>query len=257
MLAEARSVEDLTDVADKADAVRLYLKRRGAGLDVQNRAAELKIRAERSVGTMLEDVIQHQGGRPTENGNPGLPLNGSPDEKPVKLADLGVTKKQSSKWQKLADIHDDEFDELCTRFREEEKELTTAGILSAVREPSAPKPQKQRTLTERAIQLFRWNDAPQVLREVCTEQPDPHQKERFVLFVPTSLTKLVDILWDQEAPPCVGDLLFQDPVEVAGHGRAYLAYRLSALGLTFGDGPEFDGEAAAIEGKDDYAHQPA
>ncbi len=41
-LAEARSLRDIKEIRDKAEAVRKYAESASLGLDVQNRAAEVK-----------------------------------------------------------------------------------------------------------------------------------------------------------------------------------------------------------------------
>ncbi|MDN5856298.1 MAG: hypothetical protein L0K86_26335, partial [Actinomycetia bacterium] len=57
-------------------------------------------RAERKAGEMLREREPHQGGRPAaETGNKPLPVSAPP-----KLDDLGISKMQSSRWQKIADV---------------------------------------------------------------------------------------------------------------------------------------------------------
>ena len=48
-LSEARSLDEIKTVRDKAEAVRKYAQSASLGLDVQNRAAEVKLRAERGL----------------------------------------------------------------------------------------------------------------------------------------------------------------------------------------------------------------
>jgi hypothetical protein len=47
MLVEAKSLEEIKSIRDKAEAARAYVKAAKLGLEVQNRAAEVKLRAER------------------------------------------------------------------------------------------------------------------------------------------------------------------------------------------------------------------
>ena len=69
-------------------------------LELQNQAAELKLRAERKLGELLQETVPHGGGRPTEN-----PLH---DERGLKLAlaDQGISEIQSHRWQKVASVPD-------------------------------------------------------------------------------------------------------------------------------------------------------
>lgn len=49
-LMEARSIDEVKDVRDKAEALRLYMKQAGESLEMQNAVAEIKLRAERRAG---------------------------------------------------------------------------------------------------------------------------------------------------------------------------------------------------------------
>lgn len=54
-------------VRDQAEAIRLYVKKQKMGLEMQNSAAEIKLRAERRAGEMLKSADKHTGGRPKKN----------------------------------------------------------------------------------------------------------------------------------------------------------------------------------------------
>ena len=56
-------------------------------------AAEIKLRAERKLGDALAGMEKNVGGRPSKT---------SDTMSPVSLEDLDITKKQSSRWQKVA-----------------------------------------------------------------------------------------------------------------------------------------------------------
>ena len=62
-LAEARSVDEVKDVRDRAEALRLYMKQAGHGLEMQNDVAEIKLRAERvKARRMMEKAgLAHKG----------------------------------------------------------------------------------------------------------------------------------------------------------------------------------------------------
>ena len=52
----------------QAEAIRLYVRQQNMGLEMQNNAAEIKLRAERRAGEMLDGSLPHKGGRPKKNG---------------------------------------------------------------------------------------------------------------------------------------------------------------------------------------------
>ena len=127
-LAEARSVDEVKAIRDQAQAVAAYLRQQKQSLEMQNDAAEIKLRAERRLGEMLRETPKHEGGRPPETSATMSPVS-------PKLADLGITRKQSSRWQKEAQLPEYEFAAFVARARQaEEGELTTAGLLREVKD---------------------------------------------------------------------------------------------------------------------------
>ncbi len=119
-LAKATDIQEIKQVRDVAEAIRKLAKTAGAGLDIQNEGAKLKIRAERKGGEKLKETEKAQGKR-TDLVTPCHHV-----EKET-LAEMGITKKQSSRWQKEADIPDNVVEE----YLENDKglELTTAGLM--------------------------------------------------------------------------------------------------------------------------------
>ena len=91
-LIEARSIDEVKDVRDKAEALRLYMRQAGESLEMQNDVAEIKLRAERRAGEMLGEMGE-SGQRPL-----GRPEK---ESQQVTLSDFGLTKSQSSRWQSM------------------------------------------------------------------------------------------------------------------------------------------------------------
>ncbi len=117
----ARDIDEVKQIRDKAEALRLYVKQQGEGLEMQNAIAEIKIRAERKAGELIQEgqhkgEIAKQGNQPKSNSV--LPLT-----------DLGISKIQSSRWQQIADIPDDDFERHIAETVDSEDELTSAGTL--------------------------------------------------------------------------------------------------------------------------------
>lgn len=95
-LAEAHRVDEVKDIRDKAVAMQVYAKQ-AKDRSLIAHATEIRMRAEIRAGELL---------RETENAKPGrrpkeLGAATAPNSVPT-LTELGVTKKQSSRWQKLA-----------------------------------------------------------------------------------------------------------------------------------------------------------
>jgi hypothetical protein len=71
---------------------------------MQNDAAEIGLRAERRAGEMLQESELHKGGRPKKTAD-----NVSVVSEPIKLAEVGISHKQSERWQAIASIPEEEF----------------------------------------------------------------------------------------------------------------------------------------------------
>src|SRR5688572_22942647 len=56
MLSKVESLDEVKDIRDKAEALAKYAKATKLGLQAQNSAAEIKIRAERRGGELLKEM---------------------------------------------------------------------------------------------------------------------------------------------------------------------------------------------------------
>lgn len=127
-LAEAHRVDEVRDVRDKAVAMQAYA-RQAKDTELINYATDIRLRAERRAGELLR-AMKARGeraavGRP--NAEPVEIDKRYPDDTisavvstgdwPPKLADLGVTKLQSSRWQKLAELPEPEFERRVDRAK--------------------------------------------------------------------------------------------------------------------------------------------
>lgn len=101
----------------------------GESLQVQNDIAEIKLRAERKAGELLRDMPKNAGAI-TPGTNRGTTQSHSATAS--KLADLGIEKHQSSRWQKIADVPDDIFEAHIVE-QKQAGELTTAETAPAAR----------------------------------------------------------------------------------------------------------------------------
>lgn len=123
MLAEIKSVDEARKLIDLAEAARVYARQVDLGLEAQNHAAEIKLRAQRRGGEILAKMEKQNGGRPSKTGNIVKPVL-SPT-----LDDLGISKADSSRWQQIAQLPVEQFEAVIVETKSAEKELTTAAML--------------------------------------------------------------------------------------------------------------------------------
>jgi hypothetical protein len=62
-IAQVQGLDEIKNIRDKAEAVRKYAQSVGMGLELQNYAAEVKLRAERKAGELLAQMQLHGGDR--------------------------------------------------------------------------------------------------------------------------------------------------------------------------------------------------
>jgi hypothetical protein len=122
----ARTMDDIKRIRDKAEAVRTYIRLTGASLEAQNYAAEIKIRAERRAGELLAEM-KANGDRKGQSGKQKFH-----DE--TSLADLGISKLLSHRWQAEALVSKSDFEAHLARINAAGKELTSADVYRMGRE---------------------------------------------------------------------------------------------------------------------------
>lgn len=102
-LAEAHRIDEVKDIIDKSMAMLEYARRAKDSQMIEH-ATDIRLDAEQKAGRLLKEMAERgereTGGRP-EKRSQGVT---------VKLEDLGVSKMQSSRWQKVGSLNDDEFE---------------------------------------------------------------------------------------------------------------------------------------------------
>jgi hypothetical protein len=156
LLAEEIDPIRIKDVRDKADALQQYFRKACIGFEMQNQAAEMRLRAQRSLGQILADSHLRGGDRRSNRPWGGL-----------KLADIGMTEKQSRRWQKEAQVHQDVFEEYIRWSNEERKELTSNGLLRAWARVSGNGNGKGREEKSGIAQSRGKRDLSESLEEIC------------------------------------------------------------------------------------------
>ena len=122
-----RTVEDALDYRDVALTVEQQAKRKGL-LALQNKAAESRLWTERHMGEMLREMEMNKGAEGTDSNQYSevrLPEVTAP-----KLGEMGLSKRQSSNFQKIATIDEARFIEHLARIcSTDDGELSTSGVL--------------------------------------------------------------------------------------------------------------------------------
>ena len=92
-------VDEVKDIRDRAMALAVYAKQ-ARNYDVERKATDIRIRAEVRAGELLREMAQ-KGERQKAGDNQ---QGSNKAELPPALAQLGISRKQSSDWQRVANI---------------------------------------------------------------------------------------------------------------------------------------------------------
>lgn len=117
----AHSVDEVKDIRDKAQAMAAYAKQAN-DTQLVEWATEIKVRAERRAGQILSEMPKNNGGRPKTTDIVS-------EVSTPTLESLGVSHKQSERWQKLAAIPEERFEQAVIAAKETAREVTTAAML--------------------------------------------------------------------------------------------------------------------------------
>jgi hypothetical protein len=123
-LAAAHRVDEAKAIRDKSIALAAYA-RQAQDRDMIAWATEIKLRAERRGGELLLETANRKERQTVPERGSG-PANTTP--LPT-LKTLGITRHQSSDWQKLAAIPEKEFEHRIIQAKGEPANLTTERIL--------------------------------------------------------------------------------------------------------------------------------
>jgi hypothetical protein len=125
-ISEAYEVDEVKDIRDKAIAWEVYSRQAG-NFEAERRACEIRLRAERKAGELSKKIDKSPGGRPAKT----LPTMGRVSTKQETLAAAGVSVRQAERWEKLADVPEEQFEAALAG----PDMPTTSGIIEAVNAP--------------------------------------------------------------------------------------------------------------------------
>jgi hypothetical protein len=145
-LSQIRTIETGIEYLNKVKAIETWAKAEKKDAELQNMIAEQKIRTQRILGNLLKENIEHQGGRPKTV------------EQNDRLSDYGITKDQSSAFQKIASLPQKIFEKEIAVAKEETSkriELTTSRMLNAAKEYEQQKKRQEADLSPRDKELIK------------------------------------------------------------------------------------------------------
>lgn len=137
-LAEAHSVDEVKKIRDQATAMQEYARQAKDGAMIEW-ATDIRLRAERAAGQILAGMAE----RGERDRGYGDRRSGSQAATP-KLNDLGVTKTQSSRWQKLGALDDRSFEQRAATA----KRQAVASVEATAAERAAEKKERRQEREE-------------------------------------------------------------------------------------------------------------
>lgn len=125
-LERAQTLPDIGAVREVAERARRYASAAKLGRAAENHAARVRIEAERKAGALLAEMDRQGKGQPKK-------CEDDAHFSPPKLPDLGVTRRQSSDWQRIARIPAPVFEAHVASVTKVNKPLTTEGVVQVAR----------------------------------------------------------------------------------------------------------------------------
>ena len=132
----AKTIDEIVQIRDRAEMLRLYYRQQADSFEMQQASAEIRLRAERKAGVILKDMPKNKGTRGQLNGRDSSgPISEEvPEDNTPTLDDLGISYKESSQFQAIADIPEEEFETEIAKTKNTQKELTTRQLLKLAKE---------------------------------------------------------------------------------------------------------------------------
>lgn len=127
MLAEAKDLPDIVKVIGLAEAGVAYAKAAHLGAEAQNIAAEIALRGKRKAGEVLAQLNRATPQTARITGN----VAGDSEYARV-LEETQTTGRDARRWQTIASLPEEEFEEHIAETKADGKELTSAGIIKEV-----------------------------------------------------------------------------------------------------------------------------
>lgn len=144
----AESLEDVKSLMQRADFMRVAAKKAKVATEIQLDVEEYALDAERKAGQMLGGIELAKGGNQDKIIQPVPDEDGLDDQAPT-LEDLGITRKESSRWKRIAALPDDDYEAYKAEARAK-GEVTKAGAVKKAKEIAQAAAREERETTLKA-----------------------------------------------------------------------------------------------------------
>lgn len=158
-LAHCRDFDEVKKLRDKSEAIAIYHRSQKAADESVVHATNISHHASRRLGELVREMPKNDGGRPKKTGNQREPVSDPT------LSDLGITKKESAKWQAMAAIPEKEFEATLAEAVEAKKPVTATALIRM-----APKKEKPpRSAKQKPAPAFDSEESARKLRGLCDD----------------------------------------------------------------------------------------
>lgn len=127
-LAACRNVDDIKDIRDKSEAMRLYAKQAN-DTELEQWAAEIKLRAQRAIGEISVGLEK-------QKNQAALPSGGK--SKNEALKDAGISTSTAHRYEQLAAIPVADVEALIAKHKEIGKPVSAKAVLATLTKPVDP-----------------------------------------------------------------------------------------------------------------------
>lgn len=117
-IADTYELDEVKEIRDRAIALEAYA-RQARNLEAEERCKEIRHRAEAKWGRLYSASEKAKGAQGNPGGQ-GAAIVKSGETTPQTLSDMGVTRDQSSRWQKLGAVSEPEFEAAIAERRVEQ-----------------------------------------------------------------------------------------------------------------------------------------
>jgi len=186
-LAEARTLREVKQIRDVAEAARTYAKAAHLSRDAQQYAAEIALLASWKAGEILKQLGRGDEGRP-KKGASVAPIS----EYQKTLEDTSTAARTAQYWQKLAEVPEEQVQQYIQDVRKADKDITASGLLREhANESTKPKKELDAAGRYRKISSLVWSlcgslqneeremeirkHAEQLIREYCLDKERPER----------------------------------------------------------------------------------